>query len=95
MRLVLPEHRGAMSRYQTAKECRTKPVLSQHEWEEMSYTISDAMDEGSPVCVTLFGPHENEVWEGVPVMYAGNLHLVIDGERRRIPVDRIVSVTEK
>ncbi|MFB5192012.1 YolD-like family protein [Alicyclobacillus fastidiosus] len=93
MRLVLPEHRGAMSRYHNTKDRRTKPTLSQHEWEEMSYVISDAIDSASFVRLTLFGPIENEVCEGVPAMYAGELHLITDGGRRRIPVERLISVT--
>ncbi|WP_436664524.1 YolD-like family protein (plasmid) [Alicyclobacillus acidoterrestris] len=93
MRLVLPEHRRAMSQYQTTRELRTKPILSQQEWEEMSYMISDALDASSPVRVTLFGPLVNEVWEGVPMMYAGELHLVIDGKRRRLPTERLIAVT--
>ncbi|WAH43488.1 hypothetical protein NZD89_08940 [Alicyclobacillus fastidiosus] len=42
--------------------------------------------------MTLFGPFEDEVWEGVPVVYAGDLHLMVDGESRRVPVERLVSV---
>ncbi|GMA65683.1 YolD-like family protein (plasmid) [Alicyclobacillus fastidiosus] len=93
MRLVLPEHRSAMNRYENEqiRQQSKPPVLSQHEWEEMSYVISDAIDAQSTVCLTLFGPLENEIWHGVPVMYAGNLHLIVDGERRRVPVDRLVS----
>ncbi len=93
IRLVLPEHRGAMDQYQTARAIRKKPVLSQQEWEYMSFVISDAIESGSSVRLTLFGPFENEVWEGIPVIYAGQLHIVIDDERRRLPAERLIAVT--
>lgn len=91
-RLQLPEHRSEMRRFEHERSRRTKPVIAEHEFEEMTYTINNAIESESTVSMTLFGPFEDEVWVGVPVICAGALHLVVDGERRRVPVERLIAV---
>ena len=87
MRLVLPEHRSAMTDWQRQRSVRKPPILSEDEIETLQYTLSEAIETRSRVRLTLFGESGDTVWEGVPI-YAGRLRIVttegvqmVDGER--------------
>lgn len=92
MRLILPEHRSFMERAEREAKKRTKPQLSQQKWDEMSYAITEAMELQKEIRFILFDPYEDEIWTGLPEMYAGALHVWIDDERRRVPMDRLIYV---
>jgi hypothetical protein len=56
------------------------------------YTLSDAIKSQSSVRVTLFGPYEDETLEGGSGVNGDTLYIVVDGERERVPLDRLIRV---
>ncbi|WP_258112171.1 YolD-like family protein [Alicyclobacillus sp. SP_1] len=89
MRLVLPEHRRIMESWQCARSERIPPVLSEDELEQMQYTLSDALQTGSRVRLTMFHEYGDAVLEGVP-MHDGRLKIVTDDGVRVVDVGRLI-----
>ncbi len=88
MRLVLPEHRGMMAHRNQERSVRKSPTLAQDETDQMWYTLSEALENGSPVRLTLFGVHNDDVLEGMPI-YDGRLRIetkkgIVQVDRRRL-----------
>ncbi|MBX6396200.1 MAG: hypothetical protein IRY98_10990 [Alicyclobacillaceae bacterium] len=57
--------------------------------------LTEALEGGSRVRITLFGPDEDEVWEGVPVLKNGRLYLEDDTGKKVVPVERVVGVDKQ
>lgn len=70
MKLILPEHRGVMSEWKCQRGTRVQPVHSEDETQAMQYILSEAIDNGAIVRLTLFDTHGDEVVEGVPMFDA-------------------------
>lgn len=88
MRLVLPEHRGMMAHRNQERRARKSPTLSQDETDQMRYMLSEALENGSPVRLTLFGVYDDDVLEGIPI-YDGRLRIktakgIVEVDRRRL-----------
>lgn len=93
MRLTLPEHREMAERMERESRRRRVPELTEDELSEMEYVLSEALEAGSKVRITLYGPDENEVWEGVPVFRSGKLYLqTADGGKRAVALGRVVRI---
>ncbi|HHY66506.1 MAG TPA: YolD-like family protein [Alicyclobacillus sp.] len=90
MRLMLPEHRDMAERMERESSRRREPELTEDQLAEMEYALSEVLETGSRVRITLFGPDEDEVWEGVPVLMSGRLYLVDDAGKRVVPLERVV-----
>lgn len=92
MRLVLPEHRGVMKGWQSERSMRNAPTLSDDEIQEMQYVISEAVENGSRIRLTLFGSFGDAVVEGIPV-YDGRLKMVTDCEDvQSVDLRRLIKV---
>lgn len=76
MRLVLPEHRAVMRFVSRQNSKRTRPVLTQDQLDEMQYTVSEALDQGSRVSISLYHPYEDIVLQGA--LIANGRTLLID-----------------
>lgn len=76
MRLILPEHRAEMKRYENGLTRRTMRQLSQHEWEDTSYIIGEAIESQTSVHMAIFGEYEDDVWIGVVEVYGNALCIV-------------------
>lgn len=92
MRLILPEHRTFMERAKREAEKRPMPKLSQQEQDEMTYTITEALELRQEIRIVLYHPYEHEIWIGVPEIYAGALHVWMDEEKYKVPMDRLIHV---
>ncbi|MFD1674888.1 YolD-like family protein [Alicyclobacillus fodiniaquatilis] len=94
MRIILPEHRAEMRRMEQLSKARTKPILSQESLAEMTYTITEAIQDERSVRIELFATFENEIIEGSPTILNGKLQVVTsDGIKHTLSPDRIVSVS--
>lgn len=62
--MMLPEHVRMLGQHQKDFERRTKPVIDEQEAERMSNLLTDAMERGSKVRITLFDPYEDRFVEG-------------------------------
>ncbi|SFV10445.1 YolD-like family protein [Alicyclobacillus macrosporangiidus] len=93
MRILLPEHRATVERYRERRSRRRPPDLSEDELSEMQYVLAEAVEERKVVRLTLFGPIQDEVLEGVPELLGGRLWLSRTGGKR-VPIDcrRLVRV---
>lgn len=92
MRLMLPEHRDVMTRLKREQQIKKKPILSQQKWEDIGYVISDAIEHQTSVCIQLFNSFEDEFLEGIPEARDGVLYLNINGDRKKVPFDRLIDV---
>ena len=95
MRLVIPEHRERMERYQQEVDAglRQKPVISQSRYAEFSLTIAEAVMNKAKIRITLFNKNGDEFIEGIPIMDCGRLRLATDEGVLEIPVKQVVDVT--
>ncbi|ADG06801.1 MULTISPECIES: YolD-like family protein [Kyrpidia] len=75
MRLVLPEHRDMAERMEREANRRREPELTEDQLAELRYVLAEAVETGSRVRIMLFGPDEDEVWEGVLVLRNGRVYL--------------------
>lgn len=91
MRLVLPEHRAVMKKWQSERSLRNPPTLSDDEFQEMQYTITEAVENGSRIRLTLFGASGDAVVEGIPV-YDGRLKMVTDRGAQVVDIRRLIKV---
>ncbi len=91
MRLVLPEHRGAMSEWKRQRSKREPPVLSEDEIQDMQYILKEALENGSKVRLKLFGEYSDAVIEGVP-FYDGRLRAATDEGVLIVDVERLIAV---
>lgn len=92
MKIMLPEHITKIRHLQREVQRRKKPELSEQQREEMEYAISEAIENETELRFILFNEFEDELWCGQPEIYAGALHVWIDDERRRVPLDRLIHV---
>jgi hypothetical protein len=93
MRLLLPEHREVMEEMQKEQKRRCRPELSEDELSEMQYALTEAMEQRRMVRLTLFGPVQDEVLEGVPEWRGGRLCVqTADGRRVSLDVQRLLRV---
>ncbi|MFD2172441.1 YolD-like family protein [Tumebacillus lipolyticus] len=92
MRLVLPEHREAMKRAAVEAKKRSKPTLDEDAWQEIQYTLQEAMERQLPVAVTLFRPLEDEVLIGAPMMRSGSLWLHTEDGALPIDMRRVLKI---
>ncbi|CAB3389508.1 YolD-like family protein [Kyrpidia spormannii] len=94
MRLTLPEHREMVERLEREASRRRAPEWTEDRWSEIEYVLGEAVGTGSRVRISLFGPYEDEVWEGVPVLRNGRVYLEAgDGAgRRAVPLERVVAI---
>lgn len=91
MRLVLPEHRGVIKRWQSERSVRNPPIVSEDEVQEMQYIISEAVENGSRLRLTLFGAHGDTMLEGTPV-YDGRLKMTTDYGTQEVDLRRLIKV---
>jgi hypothetical protein len=62
-----------MEEMQADRMRRRRPELSEDELSEMQYALTEAIERRRMVRVTLFGPTQDEVLEGVPEWRGGRL----------------------
>lgn len=92
MRLVLPEHRGAMKRWNQQRNIQKCPTLSNDEFEQMWFTVTEAIDTGRDVRITLFGEYGNTVWEGKPKAENGQLIIRTSEGVKRVITERLLKI---
>lgn len=64
-RLVLPEHRAVMGFMSKQKSKRARPILTEDQLDEMQYTVSEALDRGRRVRISLYHPYDDIALEGI------------------------------
>ncbi|WP_029420778.1 YolD-like family protein [Alicyclobacillus macrosporangiidus] len=92
MRLVLPEHRDLMERSERDLRKRVAPMLTEDQYNEIQFVLSECLEEQRPVEVTLFDPYDDDVWRGTPIIRNGKLCLRRGNELWPVPMDRVVKV---
>ncbi|BCJ86741.1 YolD-like family protein [Effusibacillus dendaii] len=90
MRLMLPEDRELMERSRRESTRRRLPIISQDAWNEMAYILDEALHQKQPIRITLFEPHEDVIWEGIPVVKNGHLKLQTADGIRQIPLEKVI-----
>lgn len=91
MRLVLPEHREMMRGWSRQRHQQKFPILSEDEIQEMQYILSEAIEARARVRITLFGAHDNTVFEGIP-MFKERLYIVSNTGKQIIDVERLMHI---
>jgi C4-type Zn-finger protein len=66
MRIILPEHREAMSRLETESKKQPRPVLDEQKIEEMARMLADAIQDQRPITVIVYKPFGPDRVEIVP-----------------------------
>lgn len=92
MRLVLPEHRGAMATWKLQRSNQERPSLSDDEFEHMWYMVTEAIENEFSVRVTLFGEYGNTVLVGKPQVANGRLLIRTEDGVERVVIERLVGV---
>ncbi|MCL6637348.1 MAG: YolD-like family protein [Alicyclobacillus sp.] len=92
MRLVLPEHRAAVTRWQADVRRQPPPALAEDVWQEMAYTWAAAEAQQRSLRVRLYTPEGEEVWEGLPESRGGELWLRTAEGRRRLDRGRVTGM---
>jgi len=75
MRMALPEHRELMEQAKKARTKRKPPQLSEDEISEMQYVLSEAMEAGKQVRITIFEPNHDSSLAGIPMILGGSLRI--------------------
>lgn len=92
MRLVLPEHRSAMAGWNRQRSKQGCPTLSDDEFEQMWYTVTEAIENDKRVRVTLFGEYGNTVLEGKPHAENGRLMVHTAESAKRVVTERLLRI---
>ncbi|MGX5188161.1 YolD-like family protein [Streptomyces avermitilis] len=67
--MILPEHRAAILRHAENAKKRTRPVLDEHEAENISRALAESKVRQVDVLITLFDPFEDREVRGVVTRY--------------------------
>lgn len=92
MRIVLPEHRELMEKMEKEQSKRKPPVLSEDNLREMHYILSEAIESGAPIRITLFHSEKDVVIAGVPVLSNGGICLQTEAGIRQVPLKQAVKI---
>ena len=90
MRMILPEHRILMDQLDHFAVPRKQPELTEDAWDEMRYTISEAIEQRQRARITLFGQREDTVIEGIPVIANGRLMLETKEGMRMLNAEKVI-----
>lgn len=71
-RMIIPEHRAYMLAREDRQRERERPVLDEDRLEEMNRTLSEAVQEGRLVTLTVFHPLDDEEVCMVPKRLKGD-----------------------
>ncbi|RAV22663.1 YolD-like family protein [Paenibacillus contaminans] len=63
-RMMLPEHKEAINRYNKESNKKSKPALDEQRLQELQDTISTALEERERVFLTIYGEYADTVEAG-------------------------------
>ncbi len=92
MRIILPEHRATMKRFEHQQSKREKQNLSEDQINDMQYTISEAIENDQEVCVTLFGEYGNKTITGHPIVENGRLRLQTEDGLETVTLEKLLNI---
>jgi len=90
MRLVLPEHKKKMGDLERETRKKMLPVLTEDEYSEMQYKLSEALERQKSIRVYLFDPFGNSSIEGLPFIKSGHLHIKTANDNKAVPIARLI-----
>lgn len=64
-RMIIPEHREEILRFQKKANKKQRPILAEHKLEELSYLMSEALHDNQEVTLTVFNPYMDTVITGI------------------------------
>ncbi|NIK75703.1 hypothetical protein FHS15_000803 [Paenibacillus castaneae] len=64
-RMMLPEHKVAINEHEKALRQRQRVELDEQEWEQVSRSVTESLQQRQPVTLRLFHPAEELIVSGI------------------------------